>query len=332
MASDEYSHPSTPYKNGHVNASASVTHWIMATIETPYMKMVGLKVSAQGGGAYICAYGAKYSSCSQTLSIDNVLAEYYSTTCTAATDTAAADSDNGYGVKTLLYDVLEPVLLHRYSFNDGTTVDAIGGPSTSASNVGATFRRGQAVFNADAGSYMTMPVNAMQSSRYITIEMWVSTPQDSHPSFRRFFSFGPNTFSLDGCLNFGCSDTGMLYLFAGDNTDTDVSYFGKTNQHIAIVIVDGQPPEVYINGALKAVADIPFSLTDSSDNYFMLGTSLYYNEYFNGTMDEFRIWKGALTADAVIASYRAGPDANSLEGNDGMTIRAFFAITRFNDD
>jgi hypothetical protein len=67
---------------------------------------------------------------------------------------------------------------------------------------------------------------------------------------------------------------------------------------------------IYTNGVLAAARNDLASLASVDTNYFFLGRSLFAGDApLNGSIDEFRIYNGALSAVAIGASYRNGPNA-----------------------
>jgi len=70
---------------------------------------------------------------------------------------------------------------------------------------------------------------------------------------------------------------------------------------------------LYTNGVLAAINNnvvnaLATTLGDDPINY--LGESLYgVDPWFNGSIDEFRIYNGALSASAIAVNYTNGPNA-----------------------
>lgn len=80
--------------------------------------------------------------------------------------------------------------------------------------------------------------------------------------------------------------------------------------HFAIVY--DQPRGVarlYVNGqrAGTAVASLPLSVVDDRNNW--IGRSQWQDPFFNGSIDEFRIYNGPMLDDDVAAAFAAGPTA-----------------------
>src|SRR5262249_47466647 len=84
----------------------------------------------------------------------------------------------------------------------------------------------------------------------------------------------------------------------------------RTNLHIVCVL---DPPAgfmgVYTNGVLVAGRNDLVSLASVDTNYFFLGRSLFAADApLNGSIDEFRIYNGALKEDAIALNHLNGPN------------------------
>ena len=81
-------------------------------------------------------------------------------------------------------------LLHRYSFNVGTTSDSVGGPVYAGSLMaGATVTHNQANFTI-AGSFLNLPSGLFGSYTALSVEAWVTTGTNSNSGWARIFQFG----------------------------------------------------------------------------------------------------------------------------------------------
>jgi hypothetical protein len=80
--------------------------------------------------------------------------------------------------------------------------------------------------------------------------------------------------------------------------------------------------KVYINGnqaAMTAAGAVTLALGSINDTNNWLGRSLYtapisstyFDPYFNGSFDEFRIYSGLLTAQQITANFLSGPESSS---------------------
>src|SRR5262249_44769643 len=85
----------------------------------------------------------------------------------------------------------------------------------------------------------------------------------------------------------------------------------QSNIHVACVLDPGNGfMGVYTNGALAGSRTDLTSLSSVATNLFFLGHSLFRNDPpLKGSIDEFRIYSGALGPSAVAASFSKGPNA-----------------------
>ena len=74
-----------------------------------------------------------------------------------------------------------------------------------------------------------------------------------------------------------------------------------------------------MNGQRVASGPVAIPLNAISDINVWLGRSNWPDPYFNGQLDEFRIYNGVLSDAAVAASFVAGPDA-LLGGRPGLGL------------
>ncbi len=231
-------------------------------------------------------------------------------------------------------------LTHRYSFNDGTCLDPIGGASgTLVNNTGnAVFHDGQLTLgndgsqssNADDGDYIDLP-NGMISANgnRATFEFWVTWHGPSDSNWQEFMSFGT---SNDG-ENFsnGAGDSTYIMFTPRANATNNPLRFGyrlgstaeertlnysttmPLNEETQVVAVwDGAASVVtmYVDGQPSDSGAIHFDLSaDLIDNNNWLGRSQWNDPMFTGSYNEVRIYNHALTAADMLANFQAGPNA-----------------------
>ena len=220
------------------------------------------------------------------------------------------------------------VLIHRYSFSDSNVVDSVGGangqpaldPNKTNPNP-VVFTNGQAVLDG-SGGYISLPSGLVSSLSNLTVETWVTWT--GGPDWQNIFSFGNTdagglgefglfvtpTFGGSGGkarLGFGNADPGYTAEF-------DVSspnFFPKnTPTHLVVVYApaDGGT-RIYINGALDVSGGAPDPLSDLQDVNDYIGRSGYNGDpTYHGSIDEFRIYDGAMSGVEVAADFAAGPN------------------------
>jgi len=211
-------------------------------------------------------------------------------------------------------------LVHRYSFSEtsGTNcADSVGGAAWDGTAPrGGTFGGGQLALAAASQQYVQLPAGIITNLAAVTLDAWASF--GTLPGACFFYGLG-NTSGTQGIDYIFCQpQNGRIAI-----TDTDYSgeqnslpriagdWSGLTNLHITSVY---NPPAgylaLYTNGVLLAVntgITVPLSSVNAVVNY--IGRSLYSGDaYFNFSLDEFRIYRGALSASEIAASQALGPD------------------------
>jgi hypothetical protein len=228
----------------------------------------------------------------------------------------------------------EPVLIHRYSFNEAagsTTVEDLAGDADGTIlGLGATFASGQLVLPGGTSSsadpatiaaYVDLPNHIINVLTNVTFESWV-TWEGSGP-WQRIFDFGTSgsgeDFS-DGNGNYVfLSPQGNVNLhFSVRNTagnepaPVDAPTVMPANQELLVTVVYNYTANIarlYTNGVLAGTGAAPVDLTTIDDVNNWLGRSQWPDQIFKGKYNEFRIWDGALLPDAVAAHFAAGPDS-----------------------
>jgi hypothetical protein len=235
---------------------------------------------------------------------------------------------------SVLVQVIAPVappavLLHRYSFTTDAT-DSVGGANGTL--VGSATISGNAVvMDGVKPSYVDLPNGMFATLTNYTIETWVNWAGGAN--WQRICDFGNNTAGEDvqgtGTNSFfitpkaaagaGAAFTGTaawFYTAQGQRTNIVknpasistgaahhlvVTYFKETTT--AKMYLDGVPVSTNKN-MLRTLAD--FGVTVNN----WLGHSQFSADPdFNGSIDEFRVYNGVLSAQSVAANFAAGPDA-----------------------
>jgi alpha-L-arabinofuranosidase len=211
-----------------------------------------------------------------------------------------------------------PVLVHRYSFTSDAS-DSVGGSAWNGTLPnGGTFANGQVTLAAASSQYVQLPAGILSNYTAVTIETWVTFP-DQLPVNCFFYGFGNTDGSGAGEDYIFCAPQGgRIAITAADpgytgeqNVDsyTDLSY--RTNLHVVAVY---NPPDgylaLYTNGILAAINNsvtVPMNSVNDVLNY--IGRSLYnVDPYPDLSLDEFRIYNGALNPNEIAATQIMGPN------------------------
>jgi hypothetical protein len=225
-------------------------------------------------------------------------------------------------------DDLPLCLRHRYTFDgEGTTVvDLVGGADGTLLNTTLTDTGNLTLAGVASEQYVVLPsgiISALGPSA--TIEAWVSWT-GLGGFWQRIFDFGSSDAGP------GVQGNGATYLFLTPSNATDLALrTGFTNAglgaetfvtsaaplpanelvHVAVV-VDGaaQTISLYQEAELLGVqttGTINLARLNDIDNF--LGHSHWtFDEEYQGTYDEFRIYSAALTTEQLEVLVAAGPD------------------------
>jgi alpha-L-arabinofuranosidase len=212
-------------------------------------------------------------------------------------------------------------LVHRYSFNEtsGSTVnDSIGGAAWNGTlPKGGTFAGGKLSLAASGSQYVQLPSGILSNYTMVTIEAWVTFP-DQLPANCFFFGFG-NISGASGANYIFCAPqagrvaiTGTNPGYTGEqNAYSAVDFSYHTNFHVTAVF---NPPAGYValytNGVLAGINNsVTTSFNSVNDVYSYIGKSLYSPDpYPDFTLDEFRIYNGALQSAEIAATDALGPN------------------------
>jgi len=218
-------------------------------------------------------------------------------------------------------------LADRYSFTSDTT-DSIGG-QTGTNFGNATVTGGKLVLDGSTGTYMQLPGNLFNSTNAtaLTIEFWANF--GSNPNNVYAFAFGTTNFVIgQGIIGFNFADysphnSGGQTAAAtpgdpqfGQSVNATGNLDGR-DVHVAVVL---DPPNkvlsLYTNGVLEAVnTNFTVNISSLNDQFSLIGASLYAADPFlNASIDELRIFKGALSPITIKQSQDQGPDTLLADG------------------
>jgi hypothetical protein len=226
------------------------------------------------------------------------------------------------------------VLTHRWSFNEpaGATgfLDSVTGATNGIIHGSASIDgNGNLVLpgSSQTANYAELPPYLIQSSNYtaLTFEFWVAF--GTNPQWGRLLDFGdtnPDTGNGRYCLDFtphsGYAVNGVNFEISGTDPGFDAA------QNVAAPpVLDNQGKmmltlvwdsiagymAVYTNGILLGINNgvtLPVSAIVNAHSY--LGKSSYTGDSCGvATVDEFRMYSGAMGIAQMTADATAGPDA-----------------------
>jgi hypothetical protein len=199
--------------------------------------------------------------------------------------------------------------------NHGTLVGGTAGYSFPTGKVG------RALALAKAGSgYVSVPPAVFANATDITIATWVNVT--TLQNWQRVYDVGINAKIANN------TSTGTHYLnFVPKNAATNLAFsiskdgYGNeqvlttanlaagTWKHVAVVLASGQGT-LYVDGAVANGGAISLRPADlGTIDYAYLGKSQFTSDpYFDGQIDEFRVYNRALSATEIQSLYQfAGP-------------------------
>jgi chitodextrinase len=199
-----------------------------------------------------------------------------------------------------------PNLVAAYGFEEGsgsTVADASGNGNTGTIS-GATWttagRFGNALNFNGTSSRVTIPdAGSLHLTGGMTLEAWVN-PNDVPSRWRDVVYKGNDNYYLMASTSTASRPAGGG-TFGGSNANvfgaTPVSTGAWT--HIAVTY-DGTTLRFYANGTQVGSTTKSGAVTTST-NPLSIGSDSIYGQYFNGTIDEVRVYDAALTATQIQA-------------------------------
>src|ERR1017187_3524693 len=225
-------------------------------------------------------------------------------------------------------------LKNEWSFNEGSGSTAVD--SISSSNItlvgGASLGGGVLTLPGGNGNYAQLPDGILSTfTNSMTIETWFT--DTGGQTWARVWSFGGSTVSfapnnanyIDLCPQAGNANNingGFWAEFnhgsgakdAADpipaSSDADRTPVKTGVAVYATVVYDGpsQTARLYFNGVQVGQANVAFKPSDLGfTRYNTLGLDQYGDSPFNGTINELRMWNGAVSQRYISASMAAGP-------------------------
>jgi hypothetical protein len=206
-------------------------------------------------------------------------------------------------------------LKHRYSFS-ADAGDSIGNAAGKLQGA-AVVKDGKLVLDGSAGTYVDLPGGLLSGYKAATIEFWISTGQNGN--YARVFDAGEisgrsGIQSIYFCVDHTATGDWRLKISVPDGKDQVVAIKGNLSSRKDLHVVNVLDPAtgfmgIYVNGELVGSRTDLISLATVSPHYFFIGRSLYAADaYLNASIDEFRIYDSALSAEQVKKDYSAGPD------------------------
>lgn len=217
--------------------------------------------------------------------------------------------------------------------NSGTfTRDSSINTSNADLQTGTTWTTGKIgnAVNTNASSYVQVPDSTnLTFSQNMTVSLWAN--QASASTDKALIAHWNQAVSSSWALQTGTSASVLRVFIAnsqgdtgGNCVDTDGAWSAGSWHHVALVYDGTQSTaldraKVYIDGVVRPMSvclgTIPSSLQDSSW-YLTIGAMRGLGRYFNGSLDEVKMFNRSLSADEVKAEY----DAQAAGVSSGVTL------------
>ncbi len=228
---------------------------------------------------------------------------------------------NGFGA-TNHVSVVPPtaLLTHRYSFFNGTTNDLVGTNNTTLQG-DATVSGG--ALNLDGNASATLPAGTIDSTyAALTIEMWANIQRTPNGSINVISSFGnpAGAYVRLGTHNSSGSGNAFIDTYNG-STDTIGWKPGPVVGNVHLVAVWNPlagTMEFYENGYPANGNNSSSSLgaiASAHDLTNIIGADINGLNGTVGTIQEYRIYNGALSLAQIRTSLAAGPTNAPLSTN-----------------
>ncbi|HEY3854576.1 MAG TPA: LamG-like jellyroll fold domain-containing protein [Verrucomicrobiae bacterium] len=260
------------------------------------------------------------------------------------TYTVKVSNNSGSTNASATLTVIEPSLVHRWSFNDATNsptdLDSVGGADGTNFNGAALDGSGEVQLPVSGltsdnpgAPYVQLPAGIMTNLNSITIETWFT--DNGGLTWAEVWSFGGSTTAIDN----GNDQTNYIGLVphsgpddfrAAFKTTTEQDVIGPastpipTNTEVdAVLTYDNTTTtgKLYLNGALVGVNTnvtiTPADLGNTFDNW--IGRDQFPDAAFVGNVDELRIYAGPLTATDIQNNHASGPNTLVAPGSANKT-------------
>jgi hypothetical protein len=319
--------------NGANNASDSYGTVTSVQFQLPFYQLV--QGTHESGSVIVSASGAPNpvdmtTWASYSSSNPNILTTTNNVIYAIGQGSANIIASYGGISSTQTVTVVQPasVLTHRYSFSDAngstTVADSVGGATWNGTVMtnGPTpapypgvFNGSQLTISSNLSEYVQLPSGIISNYSAVSIETWVTFP-DALPGACFLWGFG-NT----------VSGLGYNYIFfqpwKGYIAITPSTYYGEqgagnfgnlsgTSVHVTAVFNPaGGWIAIYTNATLAAKnTAVTVQMNQVSNVLNYLCRSLYPgDQYMDASLDEFRIYNGALTPQGIAISDAAGPNS-----------------------
>jgi fibronectin type 3 domain-containing protein len=197
-----------------------------------------------------------------------------------------------------------PAPVAAYAFDEGagtTTADASNngnGGTTANTTWASSGKYGKALVFNGTNARVSVPDSAsLHLSTGMTLEAWVN-PATVGADWRDLIYKGnDNYYLMESSDHGGAPAAGGTFAGANANAFASSSLPTNTWSHVAATY-DGATLRLYLNGSLVGSSAKTGNIA-SSTNQLQIGGDSIYGQYFNGLIDEVRIYNAPLSAAAI---------------------------------
>ena len=302
--------------NGRTATLANSTAWIPSTL--PSGPVIGSPVAATGPAVQVTTNSAALTGSVNANGTDTSVYFEYGTNTVYTSQTTPVDVGSGnssVGLTNALTGLPAGTMYHyRLVATAGGT--NVYGADQTFSTIAVVTGNGALLFNG-TNAYVTAPAINLTGSNALTLEAWIKPNTITNTGYMEIIrqqGFG----NPDWLLSF--QDHGTLLSFGLDTTDAyyelqvpiNAAEYADGNWHHIAATYDGTNKYMFKDGVLIG------SATNQSGALLFHGTrngigasldaALPPSEFFNGTIDEVRIWSVARSAASINASLYSGLD------------------------
>lgn len=211
------------------------------------------------------------------------------------------------------------MLKHRYSFEDGTMSDSVGGSDWTGMlyndaeiiNGSIVLPQTSSYLDFRSGAHARLPSGVLGNSSTISLEMFVDIDRNNK-DWCKVLQFGDPIANCPSIQCFRHKDTGKLCCARCNTYDslcTD-QVFNNTKLHFIYAINPSGINYLYVNGEAVISKRQTISIMGRRpQDIILLGAAPVLSDYtLWGSIHEFRIWSGVFRESDARLSYQIGPD------------------------
>lgn len=234
-------------------------------------------------------------------------------TVTVTTTGAADGNEATFQIKLKVNRALTLTPLAYFSFDNAgaTATNHVYGQATAVGTAPEAVdgKKGKAALFDGTNYYTQEAYDAIQlGSRDFTLEMWMKSADDAAYIFHKGSNAANEATGATGHWIGIELKNSVLYFAIDDNVTKSQAYVKEANQwfdnewHHVVMVRDTYARKLYIYVDGVQVAEGPDNTGAIADNNELMvigNVNVNFDNFFNGALDEFTIYEGAMTAEKV---------------------------------